>query len=472
MRDELDLFARFCQRHLTTESGAPFALEPWERAVLEDYFGGCRETACVLPKKQGKTALAAALTLFELVTTADAEIALAAASRDQAGLVFRAASGMVRRSPYLSQRIRPTMRELRSKRDSGVLRVLAADVSTADGWLGSACVVDELHRHKSGELYGVLRDGLGPRNGRMLVISTAGDDEESPLGRIRHQAHQLPVVARERACLHTRSPDGRFAFHEYALAPGEDVTDMELVKLANPSSWHTPESLRAEYDSPTMVDWHWKRFRCGLWLRGEDAAIRPEDWDALEDPDGTIPDGSEVWIGLDLGWKWDTTAIVPLHVRPDGKRLVAGAIVLEPPADGSMLDELLIEDALIGLHKRYRVLGVVYDPHAAAQQLAQRLEREERMTFVEHSQDSSPMALAASRLMEAIRTGTLVHDGDRILRAHVLNAAQRTVSGERWKFDRPRRGGRVPIDGLTALAMVNSVVTDPPKKKSGTVWIY
>jgi len=102
------------------------------------------------------------------------------------------------------------------------------------------------------------------------------------------------------------------------------------------------------------------------------------------------------------------------------------------------------------------------------EQLAQRLGREYGMTFVEHSQDSSPMALAASRLMEAIRTGQLVHDGDRALRAHVLNAAQRTVSGERWKFDRPRRGGRVPIDVLTALAMVNSA----PKRKPGVVHIY
>jgi phage terminase large subunit-like protein len=425
--------------------------------VLEDYFGGCRETAVILPKKNGKTALAAALSLFELVTTPDAEVALAAASRDQAWLVFRAASGMVRRSPYLTARLRPTMREMRSRCDSGILRVLAAEVNTADGWNGSACVVDELHRHKSPELYGVLRDGLGPRGGRMLVISTAGDDEESPLGRIRQAAHKLPVVARERTYLHARSPDGAFAFHEYALTPGEDVNELELVKKANPSSWHTVKSLRAERESPTMVEWHWRRFRCGLWERGEDAAVRPEDWDAVGDPTLTIPDGAEVLIGLDLGWRLDTTAIVPLHTTPDGHHLVAGAIVLEPPKDGGMLDELLIEEALVGLHRRFQVQGVVYDPHAGGQQLAQRLQREHDMVFMAHSQDSSPMALAASRLMEAIRTQRLAHDADRVLRSHVLNARQQTVSGEKWKFARPPRGRRVPIDALTALAMVLSV---------------
>ncbi len=469
---ELVAFQRFCSQHLTTESGGSFKLDPWELVVLADYFGGCHEVVAILPKKSGKTALAAAVMLFELVTTDDAELALAAASRDQAGLVFRAASGMVRRSEYLSRRIRPTMRELRSKRDSGVLRVLAADVSTADGWLGSACVTDELHRHKSAELYQVLRDGLGPRGGRMLVISTAGDDEESPLGRIRQAAHKLPVVTEAPGYLHTRSEDGRFAFHEYALRPTDDVEDMDVVKHANPASWHTPESLRAEFNSPTMTPWHWRRFRCGLWERGEDQAVRPQDWDAIAVPGLTIPDGSEVWVGLDLGWKLDTTAIVPLHIAEDGRRVCAGAIVLEPPGDGGMLDELLIEDALVGLHRRYQVLGVVYDPHAGAQQLAQRLERDHSMTFVEHSQDSSPMALAASRLMELIRTHRLTHDGDRVLRAHVLNAAQRSVSGERWKFDRPRRGGRVPIDALTALSMVVSVAADPPRRRGGAVIIY
>ncbi len=465
--DEFALFAdRFCgpRGHLTTESGAPLVLEPFQRVLLEDFFAGTRETVVLLPKKNGKSTLMAALGLFVLVTHPDAEVAIAAASRDQAALIHRQAAGMVRRSEWLAKRVRPTLRELRSRRDGGVIRVLAADVDTVDGWLGDLAICDELHRHKTVELYGILRDGLGPRNGRMVTISTAGDDEESPLGKIRQTARELPNVASDRAYRCCRSDNRGFVMHEWALDADQDREDMEIVKTANPAPWITPDSLQAAHDSPSMTSWGWARFRCGIWERGEDSAIRPQEWDALAVPGLTIPDGAEVWIGLDLGWKLDCTAIVPMHVAGE-RRIVAGSTVLEPPDDGSMLDELLIEEALIGLHRRFKVLGVIYDPHAGAQQLAQRLERERKVVFIEHSQDSSPMALAASRLMEAIRTKQLVHDDDRVLRQHVLNAAQRTVSGERWKFDRPKRGGRLPIDALTALAMVNSVAADPPKKK-------
>jgi len=118
-----------------------------------------------------------------------------AASREQAGILFAQAGGFVRRSEWLQARVKPTMRELRS-RDSGRIRVMAADADTADGTISTLAVVDEVARHRSAELYGTLRDGLGPRQGRLIGISTAGDDEDSPLGRMRRSAYKLPTVER------------------------------------------------------------------------------------------------------------------------------------------------------------------------------------------------------------------------------------------------------------------------------------
>ena len=62
-------------------------------------------------------------------------------------------------------------REIRSRRDAGRIRVLAADVDTADGVIPTLALVDELHRQPSAGLYGVFRDGLGPRGGQMVTIS-------------------------------------------------------------------------------------------------------------------------------------------------------------------------------------------------------------------------------------------------------------------------------------------------------------
>src|SRR5215211_5452318 len=151
-KGELARYAYFCEVHLRLEDGRPLVVEDFQKRML-------------------------------------------AASREQAGILFAQAGGFVRRSEWLQARVKPTMRELRS-RDSGRNRVMAADADTADGTISTLAVVDEVARHRSAELYGTLRDGLGPRQGRLIGISTAGDDEDSPLGRMRRSAYKLPTVER------------------------------------------------------------------------------------------------------------------------------------------------------------------------------------------------------------------------------------------------------------------------------------
>jgi phage terminase large subunit-like protein len=77
------------------------------------------------------------------------------------------------------------------------------------------------------------------------------------------------------------------------------------------------------------------------------------------------------------------------------------------------------------------------DPNAGAQQMAQMLEKGEHplqvergigpIEFIAHSQDNAPMSQGAWRVDEAIRNGWLVHDGDRQLRSHVLNAVRKAT---------------------------------------------
>src|SRR5262249_25386718 len=152
--------------------------------ILGDYFAGVRELLVLLPKKNGKSTLLAALALHHVYTRDEAECIVGAASREQAGIIFRAAAGFVRRSRWLQSRMRVYhgYRRVDAMDHPGWLHVIAADVDTADGVTPTLALVDELHRHKSGALYGILRDGLGPRSGRMVTISTAGDTESSPLG--------------------------------------------------------------------------------------------------------------------------------------------------------------------------------------------------------------------------------------------------------------------------------------------------
>lgn len=452
---ELDEFAGFCSE-LALEDGSAMVLEPFQRRMVADYFAGAIETLILVSKKNGKSSLLAAMALHHLLVTPDAECVIAASSRDQAGIMLRQARGFIRRSAALARYMRVKDREIVSTVDEGRIRILASDVDTADGVIPTLALVDELHRHKSADLYGVFRDGLGPRNGRMITISTAGDDESSPLGVMRAAAHKLPTSERSNAYRYCRSADGQYVMHEWSLDADDDRSDMQVVKKANPASWQTIEALRRRFESPSMTSWQWARFACGVWVKGEGSAIQPEDWDALADEAAVIPDGSPVWVGMDLGWVKDTTALVPLMWEADDRRIVGKPVVIEPAGDGSLLDDRLIVTALLDLAERYRILGVVYDPEAGGQQMVQQLEREHDISFVEHSQKNAPMSLAAGRLMEAIRRKDLVHNGDVTLRQHVLNAVEVPL-GPVFKLDRPRRGPRVPIDALTALEMAHSV---------------
>src|SRR5262245_30269078 len=87
VRSELAAFARFCSA-LTLEQGTALVLEPFQRRMLRDYFDGVVETLILLPKKNGKTTLLAALGLFHLCLVDDAECVVGASSRDQATILY------------------------------------------------------------------------------------------------------------------------------------------------------------------------------------------------------------------------------------------------------------------------------------------------------------------------------------------------------------------------------------------------
>lgn len=462
---ELDLFADFCKQALTREDGKPLKLYPFQRKMLGDLFGGRRETLILISKKNGKSTLLAALALFHLCTTPDAECVIAAASRDQASIMLRQAQGFIRRSPSLQQRLQVKQREIVHNQLGGRVRILASDVDTADGVIPTLALVDELHRHKSADLYGIFRDGLGPRNGRMVTISTAGDDETSPLGELRTAAHALPGLIRKGAYRYVRTDN--FAMHEWALDPDQDRSNMRIVKQANPAPWHTIKALTDLHRSPSMKPWQWGRFACGVWLSGEDSAISETEWRACAGEETIPPEAKGVYIGIDLGWKWDTTAIVPVW-KADGSELaiVGEPVIVVPPRDGTATPFERIWEPIQEMARSFEEVVFVLDPEAGGEQLAQTIEDELGVEPAIHSQKTTPMQLAAQRLSEAISEKRITHPDDPTLNAHVL-AASAKQEGERWKFVKGKRK-RAPIDGAIALAMAHSTLvgTKPQSKKA------
>jgi phage terminase large subunit-like protein len=458
---------------LVLDSGEAWQLEDFQAAFLEDVFAGTPECWLIVPEGNGKTTLTAGLALYHCEFMPSARVPWAASSRDQAEIGYDAAQGFVFRSPRLRKLFKclEGYRRIRCDSMNSRIQVFAADDRTGDGVIPTLCILDELHRHRDLKLYRTWSGKLGKREAQIVTISTAGEpggEFEQTRERIRQEA---AVVDREETFL--RAVSERLVLHEWAVPEKGDVLDFELVKRANPFRGVTVETLQAKFSSPSMVLPHWRRFTCNLPTRSEAAAIQEAEWHAAASAE-LIPAGEPIWAGLDLAWKWDTTALVPFWMRDSEFRLFGSASILVPPRDGSSLDPHVVERALVDLHERNPLETVVMDT-SRGEQLAAWISEELGAVVVDRAQTNTFAVEDYERFMEALREGWLHHSGDPGLTRHVLNAITRVLPRGEPRFDRPIQSRTGPdqdrrvIDALTAAAMVHSVASTQPDRSGALV---
>lgn len=499
------------------DTDEPWVVEWFQEAFLRDVFAGVPEVWKLIAEGNTKTTSLAGLGLYHMQFREYGRVPVAAASKDQAFELHLQAQGMVERSDVL----RPVFschegtKEIKCASRFSRMKIYASDDRTGDGAIFTLALVDELHRHKDLRLYRTWAGKRQKRGGQLCGISTAGEpgsDFEETRTRIRQTALK---VSRKGRC-YARYEGPQVVLHEFAVPQDADCQDLRLVKQANPFSGITVESLSAKRDQPTMVDSHWRRFTCNLATRGDGAAVSEAEW-FEQGLDFEFPVGVPVAAGLDVAWKWDTTALVPLwipeardfeldlfplHLRrwlgerfgwvldeqgrrssvPDCLggvfRLLGAATILEPPRDNTSLDPDLVEQAIVGLNSRNPVHTVVMDT-SKAEQLATWIKRELGVEVVDRQQSNPLHALDYERWMEALRERWLFHCKDPGLSSHVLNAVTRVLENDRVRFDRPRQSRQVTgeaarrrvIDGLTAAAMVHTdQVADLGGASAGVVY--
>jgi phage terminase large subunit-like protein len=448
---DLDDFGLFCSQ-LTLDNGRPMVLEDFERTILAGYFAGCRETLAIVPKKNGKSTLIGALTIWHVLFVPNAECVVAAASRDQAGILLRQAKGFIDRSEKLGRWLHVKDREILTRDKRGRIRILAADADTADGVLPTLAVVDELHRARSADLYGVFRDGLGPRGGQMVTISTAGASEASVLGEMRAAARRLDTLERDGAHRWATSPD--FVFHEWALDADADTNDLEVVKTANPASWQTIEELRRRKDSPSMLEWQWLRFAAGIWVGEEAWWIKGEDWQACAS-DERLADGDRVTLGFDGSRVLDATALVACRLE-DG--LIQPVRIWDAPAEGGEIPGGEVEAAVDGAFGRWRVVRMYPDPPLWQSEIDV-WARRYGGAVMRYYTGRSRMMGALERFRTDVLAGGLRHTGDPTLTAHVLNAQIHVARGG-YFLQKSRPASPDKIDGAVAAVLAYEARAD------------
>ena len=457
-RFSIDHFRAYADK-MVFDDGTQRGLEDWQLMMVEDLFKGYKRNVWIVPEGNGKTTLVALLGLYGVDFSESPWIPIGAASAKQARIMHDQAAGFIERTPGMARRFRVYGGYLRikSKTMGGIgIEVFAADPKTGDGVIPHPyALVDELHRHPDMRLWDLWSGKLRKRDAQIIGISTGGEPE-TPFENMRDGVRRR-ATKRKRTGSHLRATAADEILHEWMVPKDALCADFEAVKAANPLSTITTETLEADYALVNDLS-DWKRLKCNRPTRALVTAISDKEWDEAESGE-VIPAGADIDIGIDIAWKWDTTALVPLYV--DGEQKLLGpARILVPPRDGSTLHPDEIKDQMLILHDDYRIQTVVMDM-SKAEDIAHWVEDELGVVVIDRGQSNQFACADYDAFMDGLRNDTLKHSGDQGLRAHALNAIARKLPGGDYRFDRPvasrhspRAQDRRVIDALTAAAMV------------------
>jgi phage terminase large subunit-like protein len=459
--DALPKLARFTDftAQVETVEGSPFELDDFQREILLAYFAGYEEILILIPKGNGKTTLLAALAVFHLLTAHQPEGYIGAATVKQANKMYREALRISQLRPEWRRRLFPRAgtRELRVGKSGsgGLLQVLASDKleqGSLEGIAPTLGLVDELHAHLNDAIYAAIHGALQKRGGRIVTISTAGEDEDSVLGRLRAGYLAYPGHVKRDFLTLARSPSGRAVMFEWMIPAGEGTEDMGVVERANPLSQLTAEHLGRLRGSPSMTEARWQRYHCGRWVAAEGTLLaHPGAWNACEVPGIAIPLGVRVYLGLDPAKSYDSAALVVLWPREREPSVVTPTI-WRPEDHRGEIPLVQVERTIHALCERYDVRSIAFDKQGGwFRRSAEVLADEYDLPMLGIDMGSATWAPITAALRQAIASGSICHPGDAEFSRQVrAGQVKDSAHGERLH-------GRVPgsarVDGVMALGL-------------------
>jgi phage terminase large subunit-like protein len=468
--------------HTGDFAGRPFALRPWQKAILKQLFKTGRDgrrvyRTCLLmlPRKNGKTELAAAIAIYCLLFDGQTggEIYLAAADRDQAGKVYQAMVAMLRAEPDLLAEVEivESQKRLVHPRSGSFVKAISAEAYSKHGFNASVVIYDELHAAPNRELWDVLATSQGARLQPLLMaISTAGYDRHSILWEL--YAHAKRVVENPQI-------DPTFLPILYEAPPEADWRAETTWHLANPAlgDFRSLEEMRVMAQRAAEIPAQENTFRrlyLNQWTEQAARWISLAAWDACQT--ALRPwTGRTCYVGLDLSSTTDLTALVGVY--PDGEGFDVRAAAFLPEArlraraqrDRVPYDEwarrglLIVTPGTVVDYERVRaelqawdadsdVREVAYDPWNATD-LVSRLSAQDGFTCVPIRQGFAALSAPTKSLEKAILSQMLRHDGHPVLRFCVGNVA--VESDPAGNLKPSKRASPERIDLVSAL--VNAI---------------
>ncbi len=469
-----------------TWAGKPFELIDWQEQIIRDLFGtlkpnGYRQfnTAYIeIPKKQGKSELAAAVAL--LLTCGDgeerAEVYGCAADRQQAAIVFDVAADMVRMCPALSKRVKilASQKRLIYTPTNSFYQVLSAEAYSKHGFNIHGVVFDELHTQPNRKLFDVMTKGSGDARMQPLyfLITTAGTDTHS----ICYETHQ-----KAKDIIEGRKIDPTFYPVIYGADESDDWTDPKVWKKANPSLDITVgiDKVKAACESAKQNPGEenaFRQLRLNQWVKQAVRWMPMEKWDKCAFAvDEDELEGRVCYGGLDLSSTTDITAFVLVFPPLDEEDKYVILPYFWIPEDnltlrvnrdhvpydvwerqgylqtteGNVVHYGFIEQFIERLGERFNIREIAFDRWGAVQ-MVQNLEGM-GFTVVPFGQGFKDMSPPTKELMKLVLEQKIAHGGHPVLRWNMDNIYIRTDPAGNIKADKEKSTEK--IDGAVATIM-------------------
>lgn len=493
-----DLACRWIEEHCVFTddkwAGKPFLLQPWQRdRIFRPLFGTKRKADNLrryrrvivwLPRKNGKTETAAAVSLIALIATGvmGGQVYSIAKDKDQARLVFDKAATMVAYSPKLSEVVEPLKSALFVPQLNAKFEPLSGTAQGKHGRSSTCLIGDEVHEWPDDRLYTFMHQSSAAREEPIeFLISTAGTQE----------GYGWELWQECQRILDGTVEDPETLIVIYAADPDDDWKDPAVWAKANPN---LGVSVRLDYletecrkaqESPRLEN-DFKRYHLNMWTE-QDVRWLPIDlWKKCS----AEPDNKDLWrhlagnmkgrrgfVGVDLSSTSDITAMVAVFPpEKPGDRLVVlprfwvpdatverRARVDRVPYDtwkklgmiettpGKTIDYAYIKRAGYEWMDLFDLRGFGFDRWNATQTM---IEMEaEGVTIVKVGQGFASLTAPSKELERLVISGELEHGNHPVLTWMARNAGYEDDAAGNLKPSKQK--SKEKIDGIAAL--VNSL---------------
>lgn len=465
-------------KHFTGKhSGKQFILEDWQAWVVANIVGWYwvdsntrRYTSSYIEiaRKNGKSALAAALCLYFLIADGEdgAEVDLAANSKEQAKIAFSFCSNFTKSIDPRAKYLKPYRDRIIFDTNNSMMRVFASDDSKLDGFNASFGLIDEFHSSKNTKVRDVIKSSMGMRtNPHLCTITTAGFDKTLPCYHLRQTCVDV---------LNGLKDDDSLFIAIYCLDDNDDWTDEKNWVKSNPNldvtvtSKYIREQVKSAVNNPSD-EVGVKTKTLNLWCDVLDVWLsEPYIVKASKKVDLKNFVDMPCYVGVDLSATSDLTAVS--YLIEDGDKyyfkqhyyLPESALKEKPDRElyklwkkqgiltitgGNVTDYDYITNDLMQAAEIVNIQKVGYDKWNATQWAIKATEL--GLPLEEYPQTIGNFNRPTKELERLILSGQAVIDNNEITRWCFKNVELKTDSNGNVKPSKARKGKK--IDGVIAI---------------------